>query len=57
MSNVPAILMAAPARRETLRQALADAIYYRDSPQHCAACPLPDRLCGQCANTNAPAPT
>lgn len=50
MSNVPAILTAATAQREILRQALADAIYYRDPPLHCAACPSPDRLCDQCAS-------
>jgi hypothetical protein len=50
MSNVPAILPAAPAQREILRQALADAIYYRDPPLHCTACPSPDQLCDQCAS-------
>jgi hypothetical protein len=50
MSNAPAILAAAPAQREILRQALADAVYYRDPPLHCAACPSPDRLCDQCAS-------
>jgi hypothetical protein len=49
MSNTPPILAAAPTQREILRQALADAIYYRDPPLHCMACPSPDRLCGQCA--------
>jgi hypothetical protein len=47
MSNVPAILTAAPAQREILWQALAYAIYYRDPPLQCAACPSPDRLCDQ----------
>jgi hypothetical protein len=50
MSNAPGILTAAPAQREILRQALADAIYYRDPPLHCPTCPSPDRLCGQCAS-------
>ena len=50
MSNIPAILPAAPTQREILRQALADAIYYRDPPLHCAACPSLDRLCDQCAS-------
>jgi hypothetical protein len=50
MSEAPAILTAASAQREILRQALADAIYYRDPPLHCAACPSPDRLCDQCAS-------
>jgi hypothetical protein len=49
MSNTPPILAAAPSQREILRQALADAIYYRDPPLHCTACPSPDRLCDQCA--------
>jgi hypothetical protein len=49
MSNAPAIVTAAPAQREILRQALADAIYYRDPPLHCTACPAPDRLCDKCA--------
>lgn len=49
MSNAPAILTAAPAQREILRQALADAIHYRDPPLHCAACPSPEHLCYQCA--------
>src|ERR1700691_953126 len=46
----PVILTAASAQREILRQALADAIYYRDPPLQCTACPSPDRLCDQCAN-------
>jgi hypothetical protein len=50
MSNPPAILAVAPAQREILRQALADAVYYRDPPLYCAACPSPDRLCDQCAS-------
>ena len=50
MSNVPASLTAARAQRETLLQALADAIYYRDPPLHCSACPSPDRRCDQCAS-------
>jgi hypothetical protein len=50
MSTSPVSLTAAPAQREILRQALADAIYYRDPPLHCAACPSPDRLCDQCAS-------
>ena len=49
MSDAPAAVTAAPHQREMLRLALADAIYYRDPPLQCAACPSPDRLCGQCA--------
>jgi hypothetical protein len=50
MNKAPAILTAAPAQREMLRQALADAVYYRDPPLRCAACPSPERLCEQCAS-------
>ena len=32
-----------------LRQALADAVYYRDPPVWCPACRVPDRLCEKCA--------
>jgi len=35
--------------RELLRQALADAVYYRDPPVHCQACEMLGRLCDQCA--------
>ncbi len=38
-----------PEQREVLRQALADAISYRDPPLHCPDCETSDRLCGQCA--------
>jgi hypothetical protein len=38
-----------PAQRDVLRQALADAIFYRDPPVHCPDCETPDRLCSQCA--------
>ena len=48
MSDALAVLTAAPYQREMLRQALADAIYYRDPPVQCASCPSPDRLCDQC---------
>lgn len=34
-----------PAQREVLQQALADAIYYRDPPLHCADCDTLGRLC------------
>jgi len=37
-----------PAQRETLRQALADAISYRDPPLHCSACETLASLCSQC---------
>ena len=38
-----------PTQREVLQQALADAIYYRDPPLHCADCDTLGRLCSQCA--------
>jgi hypothetical protein len=50
MTNGPAILAAAPAQREILRLALADAVYYQDPPQECAACPSEDELCDDCAS-------
>jgi hypothetical protein len=48
MSAGLATLTAAPQQRETLRQALADAISYPDPPLNCTQCPSPDRLCDQC---------
>ena len=50
MSNAPATLTATPEQRELLRLALADAVFYRDPPQECAACPSEDRLCDDCAS-------
>ncbi len=41
-------LLIAPEQRDILRQALADAEYYRDPPLRCATCRGPDRLCRQC---------
>jgi hypothetical protein len=38
------------AQRETLRQALADAISYRDPPLRCADCEALPWLCSQCAD-------
>jgi hypothetical protein len=32
-----------------LREALADAVYYRDPPVHCDACKALDGLCDECA--------
>lgn len=49
VSPVPA------AQRELLRQALADAVYYRDPPLHCDACEAADGLCDECAATVAQA--
>jgi hypothetical protein len=36
------------AQREVLRQALADAVYYRDPPPECGACGAAGGLCDQC---------
>jgi O-succinylbenzoate synthase len=38
-----------PAQHELLRQALADAIMYRDPPLCCPDCDTLGQLCGQCA--------
>ncbi len=43
------VLPAAPAQREVLRQALADAVYYRDPPAQCPACEVMHGLCADCA--------
>jgi hypothetical protein len=37
-----------PAQRDVLRQALADAVLYRDPPVYCPDCQTPDRLCSRC---------
>jgi len=37
-----------PGQRDLLRQALADAVYYRDPPVQCRACEALDRLCDEC---------
>lgn len=37
------------AHRNVLRQALADAINYRDPPLNCSDCETLTSLCGQCA--------
>jgi hypothetical protein len=44
--SAPAVL---PEQREVLRQALADAVYYRDPPAQCRACEALDGLCDECA--------
>jgi hypothetical protein len=46
MSHAALVL---PQRRELLRQALADAVCYRDPPVHCHVCDTLGRLCDQCA--------
>lgn len=43
----PALLVP-PDQRDLLRQALADAVYYRDPPAECRACEG-NQLCDQCA--------
>jgi hypothetical protein len=40
-------------QRELLRQALADAVHYRDPPVYCPACQAQDTLCEPCAATLA----
>jgi hypothetical protein len=39
-----------PTQREILRQAIADAIYYRDPPLTCPDCETLGRLCSNCAS-------
>jgi hypothetical protein len=48
MSHFP-LIAAASEQREVLRQALANAVYYRDPPVWCPACRVPERLCEECA--------
>jgi hypothetical protein len=50
MSQRSRVLPETPEQREVLRQALADAVYYRDPPVWCPACPTPERLCEGCAD-------
>jgi hypothetical protein len=57
MSQLPLILAETPEQREVLRQALADAVYYRDPPVSCPACPTSDQLCEECADGLARAGT
>jgi hypothetical protein len=38
-----------PQQHELLRQALADAVYYRDPPAQCTACEALGGLCAGCA--------
>ncbi len=38
-----------PEQRKVLRQALTDAVSYRDPPAHCRACEALDGLCDECA--------
>ena len=40
-------------QRQILRQAIDDAIYYRDPPQRCAVCESSGGLCDACAATLA----
>jgi hypothetical protein len=48
MSATLALVVPA-AQREVLRQALSDAVYYRDPPVECQACEARDELCDDCA--------
>lgn len=53
---MPPAITLQPGQRDLLAQALADAVYYRDPPVHCATCDAqaaPDALCPQCAATLA----
>jgi len=50
---VPPAIILQPEQREILRQALADAVYYRDPPVYCPACETQQALCEQCAATLA----
>jgi hypothetical protein len=53
---MPATIILQPGQRDLLAQALADAVYYRDPPVHCAACDAqhaPDGLCSECTATLA----
>lgn len=50
MSQFPPSLAGDPEQREVLRQALADAVYYRDPPVSCPACLVSDQLCEKCAD-------
>ena len=46
----PLALSVPTAKHELLRQALADAVYYRDPPVQCPACEAQgDALCAACA--------
>jgi hypothetical protein len=48
MIQAPLFLAATPDQCEVLRQALADAAYYRDPPVRCPTCLTPDKLCEEC---------
>jgi hypothetical protein len=47
--EVVAVVQLPRGQRELLRQALADAVSYRDPPLTCRACDVLDGLCGQWA--------
>jgi hypothetical protein len=46
-----AALGLAPGNLHLLRQALSDAIRYRDPPVHCTQCETLGSLCSQCTDT------
>jgi hypothetical protein len=48
MADHPALTVPA-GQRALLRDALADAVYYRDPPVNCDACEALDGLCDVCA--------
>jgi hypothetical protein len=48
MPNRPALMIPAE-QRALLRDALTDAVSYRDPPVQCAACEVLDGLCSECA--------
>lgn len=51
MTSEGALALLVPAaQRELLRQALADAVFYRDPPVECRACAGRDELCDACAD-------
>ena len=43
------VLLILPEQREVLRQALSDALYYRDPPLECSSCEAHGELCDACA--------
>ena len=45
----PATAVLPPGQQAVLRQALADAVFYRDPPLCCTDCEALGRLCSQCA--------
>ena len=46
----PSVQFPQPEHHLLLRQALADAVYYRDPPLQCSACETTGDLCTACAD-------